>query len=110
MDSRGLMKVTHMLSLASFGMDRPEVSHPLASLDSQVGGRERIWANPIPIFLHLELSRAGVRVLPGVHECCHDCMRLPCPSIMCPVPGKPSMQPVQAAQPSLGSSSAAHRA
>ena len=36
-DSRGLMKVTHMLSLQSFGADRQEVTHPLASLDSQVG-------------------------------------------------------------------------
>lgn len=36
MDSRGLMKVTHMLTLQGLGSDRPEVTHPLASLDSQV--------------------------------------------------------------------------
>ncbi|GAB4823845.1 hypothetical protein N2152v2_010891 [Parachlorella kessleri] len=35
MDSRGLMKVTHMLSLHSLGADRQEITHPLASLDSQ---------------------------------------------------------------------------
>lgn len=34
-DKRGLMKVTHMLSLHVLGGERPEVSHPLASLDSQ---------------------------------------------------------------------------
>lgn len=35
-DARGILKVTHMLNLQSAQHESMEVSHPLASLDSQV--------------------------------------------------------------------------
>ena len=38
-DARGILKVTHMLNLQNPQHESMEVSHPLASLDSQV----RVW-------------------------------------------------------------------